>query len=225
MLCFDAVCKTYAGPNGEVPVLRDLSFQMEPGDLAIVQGPSGCGKSTLLFTAGAMMPPEKGTVHLAGKDLYGRHRAQRHRIRGASVGFIFQRFHLIPYLDVRRNILWPLRWSAHPESAAGRFAELVRRLELGHRLEHRPAQLSAGEQQRVAVARALIGNKILICADEPTGNLDEDNAAIMMDILKAEASRGAMVLLVTHQRKLIDAGTLRIQWKNGLPEIGTKING
>ncbi len=219
MLLFHDVSKSYPGPGGSLPVLRNISFQMDPGDLAVVQGPSGCGKSTLLFTAGSLMPPEGGSVQLAGVSIYQVTRARRHRIRGSCVGFVFQRFHLIPYLDVRENILWPLRWSAHPETSRRRFPELVRRLDIGHRLEHRPAQLSAGEQQRVAVARALIGGKSLICADEPTGNLDEENAGIVLDILKEEASRGVMVLLVTHQRRLIDMGTMRIQWQDGVPVI------
>ena len=219
MLGFEAVSKSYPGPDGAVPVLRDLSFVMHPGDLAVVQGPSGCGKSTLLFTAGAMMPPERGAVRFADQSVYGISRARRHRLRGTSVGFIFQRFHLIPYLNVEQNILWPLRWSANPVQAARRLPELARRLEIRHRLTHRPAQLSAGEQQRVAVARALLGRKALICADEPTGNLDEVNAAIVFDVLKDEAARGAIVLLVTHQHRLIGLGNTRIQWSHDGPVI------
>lgn len=198
MLSVDAVHKAYDGPAGRAEVLRGIDLRLEPGELAVIRGPSGCGKSTLLFTAGAMLPPDTGRVTLNGKDLYALSRGRRHALRAAAVGFVFQRFHLMPYLTVAENILWPLRW--HPDPAPGerRLPELVDRLGLGPRLQHRPAQLSAGEQQRVAIARALAGNKRLVCADEPTGNLDEGNAAVILDMFKEEAERGVMILLVTH---------------------------
>ena len=198
MLAFETVSKSYAGPDGRTPVLRGIDLCLEPGELAVIRGPSGCGKSTLLFTAGAMLPPDEGRVTLDGVSLYERSRRRRNALRAEAVGFVFQRFHLVPYLTVAENILWPLRW--HPDSGAcrKRVPELIERLGLASRLRHRPAQLSAGEQQRVAVARALAGNKRLICADEPTGNLDEHNATIILDMFKAEAKRGCIVLLVTH---------------------------
>lgn len=212
MLIFENVNKSYVGPSGTVDVLKGFSCRFAPGDLAVLQGPSGCGKSTLLFIAGAMLRPNQGDVSLHGESLYRARASRRHALRGTSIGFIFQRFHLIPYLTVAENILWPLRWSAEPEAAASRLDALTHQLQIAHRLLHRPAQLSAGEQQRVAVARALIGRKQLICADEPTGNLDEDNAAIILDILKAEAQRGAIVLLITHQKAFADWGNRHLQW-------------
>ena len=219
MLTLDSVSKSYRGPAGPVPVLREVDLQFSPGDLAVINGPSGCGKSTLLFTAGAMMPPDRGAVQLAGRSLYQLSRARRHQVRGTSVGFIFQRFHLVPYLSVEDNILWPLRWSENPAQAARGLPALARRLLIGDRLQHRPAQLSAGEQQRAAVARALIGQKSLICADEPTGNLDDDNAVIVDEILKEEAARGAIVLLVTHQRNLVGLGNVHIEWMADGPVV------
>ncbi len=210
MLSFYHVEKSYLGPEGRVEVLRDLSFSLDAGDLAVVQGPSGCGKSTLLFTAGAMLPPDRGTVTFGKDAVYGLPRFRRNRLRATSVGFIFQRFHLMPYLTVEENLLWPLRGCADGEKARQRLPELCHRLGLRHRLAHRPAQLSAGEQQRVAVARALLGEKMLICADEPTGNLDEENADLVIEVLHQEASRGCMILLVTHQHELAGLGNIHL---------------
>ncbi len=206
MLTLEQVSTSYPSPQGRIPVLRNLDLRADPGDLVVVQGPSGSGKSTLLFTAAAMLPPDAGHVCCAGVSLYDLSRAARNRFRAASVGFIFQRFHLIPYLSVEDNLLWPLRWNPGARDHYRRVPELCRRLGLQHRLDHLPAQLSAGEQQRTAVARALLGDKRLICADEPTGNLDEENAALVIDVLKAEAARGCIVLLVTHQRELASLG-------------------
>ncbi len=198
MLSFESVSKAYDGPTGRTDVLRKIDLRLNPGDLAVIRGASGSGKSTLLFTAGAMLPPDEGRVTIDGESMYALPRRRRHALRAQAVGFVFQRFHLVPYLTVAENILWPLRWHPDPAACERRLPDLVRRLKLQTRLCHRPAQLSAGEQQRTAVARALIGNKRLICADEPTGNLDEDNASVILDMFKEEAERGCMVLLVTH---------------------------
>ncbi len=210
MLSLQNIDKSYNGPEGEVAVLRDLNLKLESGDLAVVQGPSGCGKSTLLFTAGAMLPPERGKVFLMNDSVYDMPRPRRNGLRADTVGFIFQRFHLMPYLTVEENILWPLRWCSNGARLRRRLPELSQRLGIQHRFAHRPAQLSAGELQRVAVARALIGEKKLICADEPTGNLDEDNAGLVIDVLHEEADRGCMVLLVTHQHELAGLGNIHL---------------
>lgn len=201
MLVLEDIAKSYPGPGGPVEVLNGLSLHVQPGELAVIQGPSGCGKSTLLFIAGAMLPPDKGRVCFAEQQPYTFSRARRNRFRADVVGFIFQRFHLIPYLSVEDNLRWPLRWSDDPARHGRRIPELGDRLGIRHRFAHRPAQLSAGEQQRVAVARALLGNKQLICADEPTGNLDDENAALIRETLREEAGRGRIVLLVTHHQE------------------------
>jgi len=208
MLALQNISKAYRGPAGRVDVLRDFDLKLTSGDLAVIQGPSGCGKSTLLFTAGAMLPPDQGNVQLMHDSIYDMSRARRSHLRAQRIGFIFQRFHLIPYLNVEENILWPLHWSENEAGMEHRFIELSERLGIRHRFAHRPDQLSAGELQRVAVARALMGDKQLICADEPTGNLDEDNAALVIDVLREEAERGCMVLLVTHQRVLAHLGNV-----------------
>ncbi len=126
-------------------------------------------------------------------------------------------FHLIPYLDVEANLRWPLRWCADPGKHIPRIAELGERLGIRHRFAHRPAQLSAGEQQRVAIARALLGDKPLICADEPTGNLDDESAALVKDTLVQETQQGRMVLLVTHHKEWAAHSQVRLH----LPHPGT----
>ena len=211
MLQLENIHKSFLGPTGAVPVLAGLSLVVQPGQLAVIEGPSGCGKSTLLFIAGAMSPPDKGTVQFDDVDPYALTPAARNRFRANRVGFVFQRFHLIPYLDVEANLCWPLRWCPHPERHVARLAELGERLGIRHRFAHRPAQLSAGEQQRVAIARALLGDKPLICADEPTGNLDDESAALVKDTLVQETQHGRMVLLVTHHKEWAAYSQVRVR--------------
>ena len=211
MLQLENIHKSFLGPTGAVPVLAGLSLAVQPGQLAVIEGPSGCGKSTLLFIAGAMSPPDKGTVQFDDVDPYALTPAARNRFRANRVGFVFQRFHLIPYLDVEANLRWPLRWCADPGKHIPRILELGERLGIRHRFAHRPAQLSAGEQQRVAIARALLGDKPLICADEPTGNLDDESAALVKDTLVQETRRGRIVLLVTHHKEWAAYSQVRVR--------------
>ncbi len=212
MLVLKDVSKSFAGPEGRVDVLRGMNFTVHPGQTAVIQGASGCGKSTLLFTVGAMMPPDKGDILFNGESLYAMPPSGRNNFRGASVGFIFQRFHLIPYLNVEENLLWPLRWSKDPGMSAGRLPDIAGRLGIRRRLKHLPSQLSAGEQQRAAVGRAILGGKKIICADEPTGNLDEENAELVIRVLKEAASGGSIVLLATHQKQLSGIGDVNLKF-------------
>ena len=198
MLLFENIQKTFPGPEGPVEVLKDVNFTVHCGKMTVIQGPSGSGKSTLLFTAGAMLPPDSGSILFDGQSIYDLSISKRNRFRGTSVGFVFQRFHLIPYLNVEENLLWALRRSKDLKTEMKRLPGLASDLGIQHRLKHRPAQLSAGEQQRVAVARALIGNKKLICADEPAGNLDKENAEIVIRHLRIFAENGGAVLMATH---------------------------
>lgn len=211
MLRLENIHKSFQGPIGPVQVLAGLDLEVRPGELAVVEGPSGCGKSTLLFIAGAMSPPDQGRVQFAGIDPYALNPAARNRFRANRIGFVFQRFHLIPYLDVEANLRWPLRWCADSEKQIPRIAELGERLGIRHRFAHRPAQLSAGEQQRVAIARALLGDKALICADEPTGNLDDENAGLVKDTLIQETQKGRIVLLVTHHKEWAAHSQVRVR--------------
>ena len=194
------VKKTYAGPSGMVAAVADMSLALVKGEFVAIQGPSGCGKSTLLLAAGGLLAPDSGKVSVAGKDLYAMSGDDRARHRAAKIGFVFQQFHLIPYLDVLDNVIAPAM--ALPIADGRKKAhELISRFGLDHRLHHVPAALSTGERQRVALARALLHDPPLLLADEPTGNLDEANGEAVLSHLATFAAGGGAVLLVTHDPK------------------------
>ncbi|MFP4501072.1 MAG: ABC transporter ATP-binding protein [Candidatus Hydrogenedentota bacterium] len=195
MLRFDAVTKTYLKNGSPVHALEDLTIAIAPGEFVLVKGPSGCGKSTLLLSAGGMLRPSAGRVLLEENDLYALSGAARSQLRAARVGFVFQMLHLIPYLTVRENILAGFHGKDMPNT---RIDAIIDELGLNHRARHRPAELSAGEKQRAALARAFVGEPPLILADEPTGNLDPGNAQRVMEHLHNYHQNGATVLMVTH---------------------------
>ncbi len=197
MISVENLVREFNGPNGSVKALDSVSFTVEKGEFIAIQGPSGCGKSTLLLTAGGMLSPSAGTAAVNGTDLYSLSANKRSRFRADHIGFVFQEFYLIPYLSVRDNIL--AADLAHHQDAAGDIAdELIGKLGLAERKDHVPSQLSSGESQRTALARAFLNNPSVILADEPTGNLDRENAKIVLDSLADFAAKGGSVLLVTH---------------------------
>ncbi len=189
--------KNYAGPEGEVRALDGVSLAVAAGEFIAVQGPSGCGKSTLLAVAGALLAPDAGTVRIAGGDPYALGADARARFRARHIGFVFQQFHLIPYLDVLENVLAPALAAPFADSEA-RARALIDRFGLTHRLRHVPAELSTGERQRAALARALLLRPRLLLADEPTGNLDQTSSEGVLRHLAEFAADGGAVLLVTH---------------------------
>ena len=196
MVSCEHLVRTFATRAGPFAALDDVSFRVARGEFLAVQGPSGSGKSTLLLALGGMLRPSSGTVAVDGQDPYAMSSAARARFRAAKIGFVFQLFHLVPYLDVRRNILAGLpRVDA---AARDRVEELIAELGLSPRAGAAPATLSAGERQRVALARALAKQPPLILADEPTGNLDPDNAAAVFRRLAAYQRAGGTVIVVTH---------------------------
>lgn len=215
MLQLKNASKTYRSRGQTIHALTDLSLKLDPGDFAVVHGPSGSGKSTLLFLAGGMLPPDSGDVTFDGDRIYKWSPHRRNKFRNQSVGFIFQRFHLVPYLSVSDNIRLPLALKRGKRPSKDAVKAIAERLQIGHRLQHRPSELSVGEQQRAAIARAIIGDKRLILADEPTGNLDTDNAAIVTDVLKQESAEGRIVMMVTHNPDLMGIGNKTIKLKNG----------
>jgi ABC-type lipoprotein export system ATPase subunit len=183
--------KTY----GAVRAVDGVSLTLQAGEFVSIQGPSGCGKSTLLLAAGGLLRPEAGTVTVAGQDPYALSAEQRAKFRAAHIGFVFQQFHLVPYLNVLDNVMVPaLAVPARRERAV----ELVAQFGLADRAHHVPSQLSVGERQRCALARALLNQPRLLLADEPTGNLDRENGQLVLDCLREFARRGGAVLLVTH---------------------------
>ena len=209
------ITKHYPGLNGSpVKALRGVSIEMEAGEFAAVQGPSGCGKSTLLLTAGALLQPTNGQVKIDGADPYALSPEDRAKFRAKNIGFVFQQFHLVPYLSVRDNILVP---TLTGESGAGpeRADALLDQLQLTHRADHPPAQLSTGERQRTALARALLNKPQLLLADEPTGNLDRENADIVLGHLRRFADDDGAVLLVTHDPHAAKKASRAIQIEDG----------
>lgn len=197
MIQLERVSKTYQRPEGPVQALDDVSLHVPAGQFVAVCGPSGCGKTTLLSIVGALVRPSAGRVTVAEGDLGAMSAAERAQFRAHKVGFVFQMFHLLPYLTVLDNVLLAADNGTARDTAQG----LLERFGLGPRLNHRPAELSAGERQRVAIARAMIHRPPLILADEPTGNLDGQSAAEVLEILGDFHRQGATVLLVTHQQQ------------------------
>jgi putative ABC transport system ATP-binding protein len=199
----EALAKTYVSGGREITVLRDITFELEPGGFLAVTGPSGSGKSTLLGLLAGLDRPARGRVVLDGHDLSALSEDERAELRAEKVGFVFQSFHLIPTLTARENIQVPLELRGEDEQARGRAAELLTRVGLGDRGHHYPAQLSGGEQQRVAVARAFAHRPRILFADEPTGNLDAANGANVIALL-GEMNREleTTLVLVTHDPEL-----------------------
>jgi len=198
MIQLENVSKVFATPRGEVRALDDLSLQIGEGEYVTICGPSGCGKSTLLSLVGGLALPTAGRVTVAGQAVSQMSAAERAAFRADHLGFVFQLFHLLPYLSVVDNVLV----AATPrtrKTARERASELLQRFGLGDRLSHRPGELSVGQRQRVAMARALLNRPRLLLADEPTGNLDPANAAALLDLLSEYQRDGGTVLLVTHE--------------------------
>lgn len=197
MVRLEQVTKTYAARGGTVTALDRVNLEVKAGEFVLVRGPSGCGKTTLLLTLGGMLRPTSGTVTVAGQDVYALSPRERARFRATHVGFIFQMFHLVPYLTVTENVL--LAPAGGPRAArVARARDLLARLGLEARGDHTLEGLSAGERQRTAIARALFAQPRLILADEPTGNLDPDNAQTVLDHLREFHRSGGTVVLVTH---------------------------
>jgi ABC-type lipoprotein export system ATPase subunit len=208
------ISKSFSGPDGLVHALHDVSLKVESGEFVAVQGPSGSGKTTLLLIAGGLLHPDEGNVFVDGSNPYELRQNSRSALRAAHVGFVFQQFHLVPYLTVLQNVL--AASVAKPQAGApDRAKELLHKLDLEHRTHHVPSQLSTGEQQRTALARALLNDPKLILADEPTGNLDEESGRVVLESLAKLAGDGKAVLMVGHDgRASTFAGRIR-ELRNG----------
>ncbi len=199
ILRLEAVAKTYRRHGREpVTALRDIDLRLCAGDLTWVYGPSGSGKSTLLLCCGGLLRPDQGVVTIEGDDIYRMPSEARSRVRAERIGFVFQRFHLIPYLNVLDNVLAPALAGTAKTDPRPRAEALIERFGLRHRRDHPPSELSTGERQRVALARALLFEPRLLLADEPTGNLDARNGELVNDALLDFANAGGAVLVVTH---------------------------
>jgi putative ABC transport system ATP-binding protein len=193
---------TVPAAAGPVNILSGIDLEIRPGEAVGIVGPSGSGKTSLLMVLAGLERATGGSVHVAGQDLTAMNEDRLARFRRETVGIVFQAFHLIPTMTALENVSVPLELAGHPDSA-GRAAETLRAVGLGHRLTHLPGQLSGGEQQRVALARAFAPRPRLLLADEPTGNLDLATGRTVMDLLFGlKRENGTTLLLITHDPAL-----------------------
>jgi putative ABC transport system ATP-binding protein len=218
MLKLENLRKEYKTSSSDVKALDDISLHVEPGEFLVVRGPSGAGKTTLLLASGALLAPDAGTVHVDGADPYSLSPNGRAALRAEKIGFVFQQFHLIPYLTVLDNLLAP--GLAAPQSPPKgellqRAEAWLDRLQMTGRKHHTPQQLSVGEKQRTAVARAMINAPKLLLADEPTGNLDPENSDIVLGALSEFANAGGAVLVVTHHEHADSFATRKVLLRDG----------
>jgi ABC-type lipoprotein export system ATPase subunit len=209
---FEEVSKTYEMGSETVTALEDVTLDIPEGQFVAVVGPSGSGKSTFLHLLSAMDRPTRGSVRIGDWDLGALDRSQQAAFRRTMVGIIFQQFHLVPTMTARENVALPLILAGEaPSDRAGRAAEALDVVGLGDRLDHRPSELSGGEQQRVAVARALVTDPPLLLADEPTGNLDSDTGEQIIDLLeRVHREQGRTVIVVTHHFQEVEHVTERV---------------
>jgi putative ABC transport system ATP-binding protein len=208
--------KTYTLAQREVPVLSGITMSVERGEFAALQGASGSGKSTLLYIIGLLDRPTQGRYLLAGRDVADLTDDEASDTRNTTTGFVFQSFHLIPYITALHNVLLPGLYTARPRSElTERARDLLDQVGLADRMDFKPGQLSGGQQQRVAVARALLNDPDLILADEPTGQLDSSTSDELMRTLQRINEAGKTVLLVTHDAATADYASRTIHLKDG----------
>ena len=191
--------KTYKIGKVEVPALRGVSIDIGEGEFVAIMGPSGCGKSTLLHLLGGLLSPTSGKIIIADEDLSKVSDAQRTDIRRRKIGFVFQRFNLFPTLSAEGNLKLAERIHSKNGGSSEKRREVLRLLKIENKLDHKPLELSGGEQQRVALARAIINDPAIILADEPTGNLDTENSQIVLDMFAELNKRlGQTIIMITH---------------------------
>ena len=212
--------KSYPTPRGDLPILSDVSLSLDRGDAVAIIGPSGSGKSTLLYILGALEPPTSGSLTLDGQDPYALGESAQAAFRNQHVGFVFQDHSLLPQCSVLENVLTPTLVAPVAERGAGRdearARDMLEQVGLGSRLDHRPGELSGGEKQRAAVARALIRNPVLLLCDEPTGNLDRASAdAVASLLLELHARQNAILVVVTHSAALAERFPRRFEMDGG----------
>ena len=205
MLLLEEVRKSYREPDGEpLPILDIEHFKIDAGEQVVLRGRSGCGKTTLLNCISGLTSVDEGRVSINGKDIVGLHEVSRDRFRARHIGFVFQTFNLLPAFTALENVLLGMTFTGQ-KSDSRRARKLLEQIGLGHRLTHKPTALSVGEQQRVAVARALINKPSLLLADEPTANVDPAHQQQIIDLLRnACEEENVAMLVVTHAPEVSD---------------------
>jgi len=216
LVIVENVYKTFVHEGREVPILKGIDLTIDEGEMLCIVGPSGAGKSTLLHLLGTLDLPTAGRIAYDGEDVTTYSSARLAEFRNHSIGFVFQFHHLLGDFSAVENVMLPLLVGGHGRAAARRrAAEVLDRVGLSDRLQHRPGQLSGGEQQRVAVARALVGGARLLLADEPTGNLDRDTAQTIVDLLDSARDQGVTIVMVTHDPEMAARATQRVRLRDG----------
>jgi putative ABC transport system ATP-binding protein len=207
--------RTYRMGTTVVHALRGASLRVAQGEFVALMGPSGSGKSTLMHLLGCLDTPTAGTYLLEGQDVNTLSGDERASVRNARVGFVFQTFNLLPRLSALDNVALPLLYQGHVEEVRQRAATALDRVGLGHRADHRPTEMSGGEQQRVAIARALVTGPALILADEPTGNLDSATGASILQLLSTLNAEGRTLVLVTHDPQVAGHAHRVVRMRDG----------
>ena len=220
MIQVEDVHKSYDLGETFVHALRGVSFSIEVGEFVSIMGPSGSGKSTLMNIVGCLDTPSKGTYLLNDKNVGNLDEEQLAGIRNREIGFVFQKFHLLPRSSALENVALPLKYASVKQSERlFRAEEVLDKVGLSHRLTHKPTELSGGEQQRVAIARALVNSPSILFADEPTGNLDSKTGHQVLEIFKDLNKRGQTIVVITHEREIAEQSQRIITIKDG--EIGS----
>ena len=215
LLLAENIDKTYQLGKEQITVLRDVSLTVRPGELVVISGASGSGKSTLLALLGGLDQPSRGRICLAGEDITGLGEKRLAHLRNRQIGFVFQSFHLVPSLNALENVMFPAELAGDGQAAA-KAKQLLNRVGLWQRRGNFPSQLSGGECQRVAICRALINAPALLLADEPTGNLDSANAALVLDLLLEVAKEhGVTLVMVTHSPEVAAVAGRIIHLRDG----------
>jgi putative ABC transport system ATP-binding protein len=216
LIRMQGISKIFHTEEVETHALSRIDLEVRANDYVAITGPSGCGKTTLLSILGLLDSPSEGSYVLAGEPVSTLSPAQRAKVRSRAIGFIFQAFNLIGDLTVRQNVELPLKYRGiSPEERRGLTHQALDRVGMLHRLNHYPAQLSGGQQQRVAVARAVAGKPLVLLADEPTGNLDSNNGAMVMDLLTELHRDGATICMVTHDERYLGAAQRAVHLFDG----------
>jgi len=216
MIELDNLVKTYRQGGNDIHALNGIQLSVPRGDFLTIMGASGSGKSTLLNILGALDRPSQGRYLLDGQEVSAMDDDAASDVRNRCIGFIFQSFHLLPRLSVLENVLLPQRYTQQPDpEAESRARALLERIGLSHRIDHRPSELSGGQLQRAAIARALLNQPALLLADEPTGNLDSKSAADVISLLKELHANGQTIVLVTHDAQVAAQAQRTIHLKDG----------
>jgi putative ABC transport system ATP-binding protein len=216
LLSAERVSKTYRTDASEVQALRDIDLRIDEGEFVAVMGPSGSGKTTLLNCLSGLDDIDGGHVFLDGEDLHALSDADRTRNRAAHMGFVFQQFNLIPVLSAVENVELPLLLAgSRSKEARARAVETLERVGLGHRTRHRPSELSGGEQQRTTIARALAARPRIVWADEPTGALDSETSADIVELLRELHRDGLTLVMVTHDDGIGAAAPRLVRMRDG----------